>query len=59
MTLAAFDSHNFAATGNMEAALGPFMGFDFRHDNTPLLLLFFSLGFSLCFLLCFSLLGTS
>ena len=29
MALATLDSHNFAATGDMEAAFGPFMGFDF------------------------------
>ena len=31
MALANLNSHNFAATGDMEAALCPFMGLDFWH----------------------------
>jgi len=55
MALATLHSHNFAATGDMEAALGSLMGFYFGHFKTPLLLLFFSLGFGLGFSLGFSL----
>jgi len=36
MTLPALSPHNFAATGNMEAALCPFMGFDFWHTALSL-----------------------
>ena len=73
MALATLHSHNFAAAGDMEAALSPFMGFYFGHFKTPLLPLFlsfflsfffnfgfsfsFSLGFSLGFSFCFCLLG--
>jgi len=32
MTLPALSPHNFAATGNMKAALCSFMGFDFWHS---------------------------
>jgi hypothetical protein len=39
MALAALNSHNFAAAGDMEAALGSLMSFDFRHFKTLLPLL--------------------
>jgi hypothetical protein len=41
MALATLNSHNFAATGDMEAALYSLMGFDFRHSKTLLLPLLF------------------
>ena len=37
MAFATLSAHNFAATGDMEAALYPFMGFDFRHPRIPFL----------------------
>jgi hypothetical protein len=35
VALAALDPHYFAAAGDVEAALGPFMSLDFRHFKTP------------------------
>ena len=37
VALATLDSHNFAATRDMEAALCPLVGFNFRHFKTLLL----------------------
>jgi hypothetical protein len=37
MALANLNPHNFAAASNMEAALGSFMGFYFRHSKILLL----------------------
>jgi hypothetical protein len=35
MALGPLDPHNLAAAGNVEAALGPFMGFDLWHSELP------------------------
>jgi hypothetical protein len=42
MALATLNPHNFAATSDMEAALCPFMGFDFWHSKTLSPLLFWA-----------------
>ncbi len=39
VTFTTLNPHNFATTGNMEAALRPFMSFKFWHSELPLPLL--------------------
>ena len=39
MAFGTLNSHNFTATGNVEAAFCPFVGFQFRHSKFPLPLL--------------------